>query len=134
MYVNTTGERFPCPCCGYLVYSSRPGSYQECPICGWTDNLAQLRFPLMPNGSNDVSLVQGQKNFIAVGAAEKRRVGEVRKPYDDEPRDRQWRVIDEGRDNIEEPRRGIDYANSYPIMDTTVMYYWRDTYWRKLNA
>ena len=31
-------------------------------------------------------------------------------------------------------QRGIDYANSYPLNDTTVLYYWRATYWRRLAS
>lgn len=38
--------KFPCPCCGYLVFDREPGFHQVCPICGWEDDLSQLRFPL----------------------------------------------------------------------------------------
>ncbi len=43
-----------------------------------------------------------------------------------------WRLIDPRTDNIEEPRRGVRYADSYPWQDHTVLYYWRATYWRRL--
>lgn len=133
MFIDT-GKKFPCPCCGYLVFTTEPGSYQVCPICLWQDNLAQLRFPLMPGGANTVSLETAQQNFVACGAAEKRNAGLAREPFNDEQREASWRALDPQRDNIEEPQRGIDYADSYPIMDTTVLYYWRDTYWRRYSG
>ncbi|MEU0987837.1 CPCC family cysteine-rich protein [Streptomyces sp. NPDC005953] len=34
---------YPCPCCGRLVHQSPPGSFQICPVCGWEDDLVQLR-------------------------------------------------------------------------------------------
>ena len=40
--------------------------------------------------------------------------------------------VDAAKDNIEEPAAGIDYAESYPTDDPTVLYYWRSTYWRRL--
>ncbi len=129
-----TGIKYPCPCCGYLVFTTQPGSYQKCPICLWQDNLAQLRFPLMPNVANHVSLQQAQRNFEECGAAEKRNAGLPREPFDTEVRDEAWRPLDPQRDNIEEPQRGIDYADSYPVRDTTVLYYWRPTYWRRYDG
>ncbi|MBD3620458.1 MAG: hydrolase [Chromatiales bacterium] len=129
-----TGQKYPCPCCGYLVFTTQPGSYQTCPICLWQDNLAQLRFPLMPGAANTVSLERGQQNFVACQAAEKRNSGLTRAPIEAERRDPLWRPLDPSQDNIEEPQRGIDYADSYPIQDTTVLYYWRDTYWRRYSS
>jgi len=129
-----TGKKFPCPCCGYLVFSREPGSCKPCSICLWQDDLAQLRFPLMPNVTNNVSLENAQKNFMDVGTAEKRHAGTGRKPTDLDTREEGWRLLDLKKDNIEEPQRGIDYADSYPIHDTTVLYYWRETYWRRLSS
>jgi hypothetical protein len=125
---------YPCPCCGYLVFERQPGSNEKCPICLWEDDLAQLRFPHMPGSANHVSLEEAQHNFAACGAAERRNAGSVRTPVSGEARDRSWRPLDPFRDNIEEPRRGINYADSYPLSDTTVLYYWRETYWRRLAS
>ena len=36
------------------MFDYPPGFHQVCPICGWEDNLAQLRFPLMPGAPNAV--------------------------------------------------------------------------------
>ena len=124
-------EKFPCPCCGYLVFDQMPGSHKVCPICCWEDNLVQLRFPLMPGASNVVSLQVAQQNYQQFGSAEKRKFSSVRRPRKSEERESGWRMLDPDIDNIEEPRSGINYADSYPVYDSSVLYYWRDTYWHK---
>jgi len=88
----------------------------------------------MPGSANGVSLEQAQYNFIEFGTAERRYRGGGREPFDVEPRDAAWRLLDPARDNIEEPQRGVDYGESYPFADTTVLYYWRATYWRRLAS
>jgi hypothetical protein len=30
-----------------LVFEEGPGSYDNCPVCGWQDDLVQVRFPEM---------------------------------------------------------------------------------------
>jgi hypothetical protein len=128
-----SNEIFPCPCCGYRVFTMPPGYHGICPICHWEDNLVQLRFPQMPGAANRVSLQDAQRNFQQIGAADRLAVNQVRTPDDADLPDPQWRPLDETRDNIEQPQRGIGYADSYPD-DTTVLYYWRDTYWRRLAS
>ncbi|MGF1642921.1 MAG: CPCC family cysteine-rich protein [Thiotrichales bacterium] len=127
-------SRFPCPCCGYLVFEREPGSHQVCPICYWEDNLVQLRFPLMAGAANHVSLLEGQRNFGEFGAAERRHANDTRAPFTDEVRESGWRLLDPDLDNPEEPRRGTNYADSYPERDPTVMYYWRPSYWRRFSS
>ena len=104
------------------------------PVCGWEDDLAQLRFPRMVGSANAVSLESAQKNYADYGVAERKNRGKTRKPLEEEVRDNGWRVLDAARDNIEEPQRGVPYADSYPLTDTTVLYYWRPTYWRRLTS
>ncbi len=94
----------------------------------------QLRFPRMTGGANVVSLEVAQRNYIEFGAAERRKRVFARDPMEFEQRDELWRHLRPDRDNIEEPQRGIDYSETYPETDTTVLYYWRPTYWRRLNA
>jgi Cysteine-rich CPCC len=129
-----TFQRFPCPCCGHLVFDQQPGSSQRCPICQWEDDLAQLRFPRMPGSGNPLSLEDAQRNYADFGASSRRLHAESRKPFDEEPVESGWRPLDPERDNIEEPQRGIAYADSYPLEDTTTLYYWRSTYWRRLSS
>jgi len=94
--------RYPCPCCGYLVFEEEPGSYDICPICFWEDDLLQLRFADAAGGANRVSLREGQRAYIAAGACEARFVGYVRQPTDADQRDLGWRLLDPARDNVED--------------------------------
>jgi hypothetical protein len=116
------------------VFAQQPGGHEKCPICQWEDDLAQLRFPRLPGSSNHVSLEDAQQNFVRCGAAERRNAARSRSPAHDESRDEGWRPLDAARDNIEEPERGVPYGDSYPLADTTVLYYWRATYWRRLAS
>lgn len=118
---------YPCPCCGYLVHDEPPGSYNICPICFWEDDIAQLRFPEM-GGANKVSLIQGQKNFAAIGACEERILEHVRPPLTADKSDPIWRPIDPQRDRYESPFPDKNYLDlsteGYPE-DSTQLYYWR---------
>ena len=125
---------FPCPCCGHCVFRGPPGSHDVCPVCRWEDNLVQLRFPLMPGAANAVSLCQGQRNFLRFGVCDRRYAGPGRRAEYGAALDRSWRPLDLERDNPETPRRGVAYADSYPESDTTVLYYWRANYWRRLSS
>ena len=126
--------KYPCPCCGHRVFDYQPGSHHVCPVCRWEDDMAQLRFPRMPGSANTVSLESAQKNYARHGVAEQKYQGMTRKPLEFEQREKEWRPLDAQRDNIEEPRRGVAYSDSYPLDDTTVLYYWRSTYWRRLAS
>jgi hypothetical protein len=120
-------ERFPCPCCGYLVFDRGPGSYDLCPICFWEDDAVQLEYATNGGGANQVSLVDGQRNLASFGACEKTAVDWVRAPSRDEHRDPTWRPIDLTRDHF------YDWANvaaaRAPEHDER-LYYWRSTFWR----
>ena len=121
--------RYPCPCCGYIVFHEPAGSYEICPICFWMDDLSQLRF-VRTTGANHVSLVESQRTYLAAGASEERFKSLVRLPRPDEQRDPEWRLIDPALDNIEEPISGLDYGTTYP-KEKDVLYYWRPIYWRR---
>lgn len=123
-------DRFPCPCCGYRVFKYQPGSSERCPICAWEDDLAQLRFPLMVGSSNPQSLHEAQQTYELIGACSASREADARKPLG-ERRDEQWRRLRLDIDNVERPQRGMKYADTYPLEDTTVLYYWRASFWRK---
>lgn len=125
---------FPCPCCGYLVFHWKPGHHEVCPICGWEDDLAQLRFPTLSGSANPLSLEDAQRSYADFGACSRRTRGTTRAPLELDRRDRDWRPLDSSRDNVEEPRRGVGYRDSYPLNDTTVLYYWRPTYWRRMSS
>lgn len=120
---------FPCPCCGYVVLEEPPGSYDICPICGWEDDVSQLRFPRMAGGANKVSLIEGQSNFAQHGDSDPRHPPLGRPPTAKDVRDPGWRPIDEARDEIEDLVPGIEYGATYPA-DATELYYWRSSFRR----
>ncbi len=88
----------------------------------------------MPGASNVVSLQDAQQNYQQFGSAEKRKFSSVRRANKGDVKEEGWRMLDPAIDNIEEPRSGIDYADSYPVLDSSVLYYWRDTYWRRTGS
>jgi Cysteine-rich CPCC len=120
---DSAASRWPCPCCGFLVFTEPAGSYEICPVCGWEDDLSQLRFPGQDGGANGISLLGAQQEF------EKR---ELRGDYDcDRPpaelglvRERGWRPLDPDTDRIETPEPGRDYGRRY-ASDSSTYYYWR---------
>jgi len=116
-------SKYPCPCCGYMVFEDCPGSYDICPICYWEDDLTQLRFQ-RTTGANRVSLVEGQRNYDRDGVCELRFRSHVRVATASDVRDPDWRQLDPSTDTIEEPIKGKEYGDSYPE-DTTQLYYWR---------
>ena len=116
--------KYPCPCCGYLVFEESPGSYEICPICFWEDDLTQLRFPRMSGGANRVSLIEAQENYFRYAVSELRFRTNVRAAEASDVREPQWRRIDIRVDGIEEPIEGKDHGRSYPE-DATEFYYWR---------
>ncbi len=120
--------RFPCPCCGYIVFDEPPGSYDICPICFWEDDISQLRFPTT-TGANHPNLIEAQENYAREGVCESRLQDHVRVAVNTDVRDVEWRPIDESKDNIEELVVGVDEGNKYPD-DATQLYYWRQGIWR----
>jgi hypothetical protein len=109
---------FPCPCCGYIVFSQQPGSYDICPVCGWEDDLSQLRFPTT-SGAN-APLLDCQREYEELRAVEGLAADTVERRY---VRDPLWRPIDPATDPVELPRDGVDYGLTYA--DPSVYYYWR---------
>src|SRR3569623_358328 len=116
-------DSFPCPCCGYFVFSEPPGSYGICPICFWEDDISQLRFATM-GGANRASLLEAQTPFRRLGACDARFVENVRRANPADSRDPAWRTLEPDRDSIEVPLPGKDYGETYP-RDPTLLYYWR---------
>ncbi len=119
-------ERYPCPCCGHLVFVEPPGSYDICPICFWEDDLVQLRWPDYSGGANQPSLIDAQTNYKKFGAKQERILEHVRSPNSTDTRDPEWRTADPAQDRFE-PRR--EKNANWPD-DPTVLYWWRPTYWR----
>ncbi len=118
-------KAYPCPCCGHLVFTEPPGSFDICLICFWEDDATQLRWPRLAGGANAVSLLDAQRNLARFGAIEEGFAGDVREAAADEPLESGWRPISEA-DSFEEP----DESAPWPE-DRTVLYYWRPSFWRR---
>lgn len=117
--------RYPCPCCGHLIFGEPPGSYEICPICFWEDDPGQLRWPDYAGGANSPSLIESQRNYVECGAMEPRFVDQVRPASEVEPVDVGWRPVDPVTDVLT-PIQDAGWPD-----DLTDLYYWRPTYWRR---
>jgi hypothetical protein len=120
------GPQFPCPCCGYLVFTEPPGSYGICPICSWEDDPVQLRFARMPGGANEMSLLEAQQNFAKFGSKRPAPDRYARQPNNRDTREKEWRPLNEETDNIEDH----EIVDGYRALGED-LYYWRPTYWRR---
>jgi Cysteine-rich CPCC len=126
----TSPRSYPCPCCGYLSHHEPPGSYESCEICLWKDDPSQLRYPETRGGANRSSLVKAQEDFRSTGTSEPRGLLHGRDCGANDERDSGWRAWNRTTDDTERPETSVGYGKSYPS-DTTRLYYWRDTYWRR---
>lgn len=118
--------RFPCVCCGHLTLPAPPGSYDDCPVCGWEDDIVGLRWPDLDEGANRLSLIEAQRSYAAAGAADPAQTDAVREPTADEPLDDGFRPVDLVHDNVEFAEA---HDSPYPV-DPTALYWWRPTFWR----
>jgi hypothetical protein len=66
---------YPCPSCGFIVFDDPPGSYEICQVCGWEDDIVQLRNPDYRGGANGGSLRDYQTAILQKLPAEVRTWG-----------------------------------------------------------
>jgi hypothetical protein len=87
----------PCPCCGHRTYPlPAGGTMQLCPVCFWEDAPGDARY----NGSNQVSLVEAQRNFAEFGACERAYRSTVRNALPEETRSPNWLTLDGLRERL----------------------------------
>jgi hypothetical protein len=122
-----TKAKYPCPCCGHLIFDGPPGSFDICRVCFWEDDQVQLRWPDYGGGANGPSLIEAQRAYAELGAMEYRFTGLVRMATASEPVDDGWRPIDLAVDDFEP--RGV--AEARRLDDYTTLYWWRPTFWRR---
>lgn len=85
---------YTCPCCGYKTLDEQPpGTYDICEICFWEDDRIQFDNPDYEGGANEVSLRQGQRNFMEFGACEESCINSVRPPIKNDERDAKWNPL-----------------------------------------
>jgi hypothetical protein len=110
------------------VFNKPPGSDEICPVCGWEDDVSQLRFPTV-GGANANSLIVAQSILFPFGSDGSRTSPILRNDVPFE-RDIAWHPIDPEVDDIETFRsENGDRPVQYPD-DWTHLYYWRPSYWK----
>ena len=93
--------RLPCPCCGRATLAER-GGYEICPVCFWEDDGQDSKdADVRRAGPNHVSLTEGRRNYLTIGAAEAKDLPYVRPPAADEPQGRVFVVVG---DRVQEAR------------------------------
>jgi len=86
--------KYTCPCCGYKTFDNKPpGTYEICTICFWEDDKVQFENPDFSRATNDLSLKEAQRNFLKIGASNKRFLQYVRKPTEKDKKDPNWSIL-----------------------------------------
>src|ERR1700682_6104183 len=94
--------KYPCPCCGFVMFNGPPGTDEICRICYWQDDASSLRYASIAEGPNRASLIEAQRNYQNFGASEPRVKRFVRRPFPSDARDPTWRPIDPALDILDE--------------------------------
>jgi Cysteine-rich CPCC len=78
---GTPGNRYACPCCGYLTLTQR-GWFEVCEVCFWDDDGQDDHdADVVRGGANArLSLTRARRNFKAFRACEERFLEFVRDP------------------------------------------------------
>lgn len=101
------------------MFDEEPGSYGNCPVCGWEDDLSQLRFPT-ESGAN-LPLTECQKAHDSRRDSERTTTLVQELGYNQDP---DWRPLDLDHDRVEVSSPGVEYGMTY-ARDRTTYYYWR---------
>lgn len=112
-------RRYPCPACGFEVFSEPTGSYDICPVCGWEDGEIQLRCPAMRGGANKTSLFEWQQGLLDRLPPQVAEHGRYRRCPD-------WRPLTEAecRATTGMPTSGRAYFEALGAEEPA--YYWRN--------
>ena len=86
-----TSTKYTCPCCGYKIFDREDHFWDICEVCFWESCPIQNVELFDSGGSNPISLVEAQQNFIAFGVCEKNMIKNVRKPNIDESKNESWK-------------------------------------------
>lgn len=111
-------NNYPCPACGFLVFSETSGSYEICELCGWEDDHVQLVHPRLQGGANRESLVEAQTRALKIYPLEVKQFGDAHRDLDWRPLDSEETVVSD-----DAPKSGRDYFDT--SADKPPEYYWR---------
>jgi hypothetical protein len=108
----TASTPYPCPACGFLVFTEPPGSYDVCAVCGWEDDGIQLEAPGYTGGANGLSLEAYQREHALPQAP----LGvDVQGGY---RRESGWRPVTRAEARPDLPVQRLAYDDPH-------VYYWR---------
>lgn len=120
---------YPCPCCGHLTFGEPPGSYEICSVCFWEDDAIQLRWPDWPGGANRPTLIEAQKIFQETGP-----VRNGWSPTSNLPPPISHSTPVDGPSTRPATPSSHETSRNEPPSDSTLLYWWRPTFWRKTSA
>ena len=108
-------KSFPCPSCGFLVFSEPPGSYEICIICNWENDHVQLTYPGMRGGANKGSLKEYQDSILKEIPANIKKYKGIKK-------DPRWRPLQD--DEVVDSKKGTGKEYFHAAKKDTPDYYW----------
>ncbi len=111
-------DGFPCPSCGFYVFSEEPGSYCICSICNWEDDHVQLKYPFMGGGANKGSLWEYQQRILKT-------IPEQVRSHEGIKRANEWRPLTESDRALfdQPPKTGMEYFQE--AARDAPLYYWQ---------
>lgn len=123
-----TEPRYTCPCCGYIVFTEPPGSYEICLICFWEDDRLQLELATtLAGGANSETLLDAQRHYLENAGDSPNQTPLVHWPGEGDRRDPHWRPIDLARDSFPD-WKATDRPRA-PHEPPEALYYWHPSYW-----
>ena len=86
--------KYVCPCCGYATLDE-VDAYEICKICFWEeDDQDDPKADECWGGPNKVSLTDGRKNLIHIGASDPKDIEHVRAPTAEDERVREFKIVE----------------------------------------
>jgi Cysteine-rich CPCC len=92
---GSSNSKYPCVCCGYKTMNREDHLWEICPVCFWESDPLENTIPGYKGGANKITLKVAQQNFILFGACDEPAKQFVRPPNSDEPKDDNWKQVEE---------------------------------------
>ncbi len=110
--------RFPCPSCGFLVFTEGLGSYEICSMCGWEDDPVQSDNPGLRGGANGGSLKEYQDSALEEYPNHIREAEGFIRAAD-------WRPLTPTECEVDNTGIGTGVKYFHESIKTPCRYYWR---------